>query len=61
MAKVEIEFSDVDYQLIVAMATYVHESIEEYCRQIIMNAVSWDLREAGSQLEKENSTFYLRT
>jgi hypothetical protein len=59
MAKIEIEFSDVDYQLLVAMATYAKESIEEYCRQIIMNAVSWDLREAGSQPEEKNSTFYL--
>ena len=60
MAKVEIEFSDVDYQLLVAMAACADESIEEYCRHMVMIAVSWDLKETGSQLE-ENSTFYPRT
>jgi len=60
LEKVEIEFSDVDYQLLVAMAACADESIDEYCRHMVMIAVSWDLKEAGSQLE-DNSTFNPRT
>ena len=54
MAEVEIEFSDVDYQLLATIAACANEPIEEYCRYIIMVSVGWDLKEAGSQLE-ENS------
>jgi len=60
LEKVEIEFSDVDYQLLVAMAACADESIEEYCRHIVMISVGVDLKEAGSQLE-DNSTFNPRT
>ena len=60
MEKVEIEFSDADYQLLVAVAACADESIVEYCRHVIMMAVSMDLKEVSDQLE-ENSTFCLRT
>jgi len=60
MAKIEIELSDIDYQLLAATATCANETIKEYCRHIIMTAVSMDLKEVGNQLE-ENSTFYPRT
>ena len=56
MAKVEIEFSDVDYQLLATIAACPKESIEECRRHIIMISVGWDLKELGSQLE-DNSTF----
>jgi len=56
LEKVEIEFSDVDYQLLVAMAACADESIEEYCRDMIMISVACDLKEVGSQLE-DNPTF----
>jgi len=56
MAKVEIEFSDVDYQLLATIAAFANESVEQYCRHIIMISVGWDLKEAGSQQE-DNSTF----
>jgi hypothetical protein len=60
MTKIEIELSDSDYQLIAATATCANETIEEYCRHIIMTAVSMDLKEVGNQPE-ENSTFHPRT
>ena len=60
MAKIEIELSDIDYQLLAAIAACSNESIDEYCRNIIMISVGWDLKEIGSQLE-DNSTFHPRT
>jgi len=59
MGERDIEFSDVDYQLLVAMAACADESIEEYCRHIIMISVGVDLKEIGSQLE-DNSTIHSR-
>ena len=55
MAKVEIEFSDIDYRLLATIAACANVSIEEYCRHIIMISVGVDLKEVGSQLEN-NST-----
>jgi len=56
MAKVEIEFSDVDYKLLATIAACAKGSIEEYCRHTIMISVGVDLKEVGSQPE-DNSTF----
>jgi len=60
MSKIETEFSDIDYQLLAATATCANETIEEYCRHMIMIAVSMDPKEVGNQPE-EKSTFYPRT
>ena len=53
MTKVEIDLPNVDYQLIRAMAAYANEAVEEYCRQVTMGAVAWDLEEASSQIKEK--------
>ena len=49
--KIEIELSEVDYRLIDATATYVKQSIEAYCREVIMKSACLDLKGIVNQLE----------
>ena len=52
MPSVTLQFSEVEYKLIDAMAAFAKKPIKEYLRQIVLSALSSDLQEVGREIEE---------